>query len=76
MVWVEGQRAVERATATERGLEAVKAHQAKTKAELWKSLADTDVALQSALETLETERKDLESERKARSEADQEVLAL
>ena len=34
------------------------------------------MALQSTLETLETQRKALESERKAWSEADQEVLAL
>ena len=37
---------------------------------------DTEVALQRALETLDTEQRALESERKARSEADQEVLAL
>ena len=34
------------------------------------------MALQSTLETLEMERNALESERKARSKADQEVLAL
>ena len=34
------------------------------------------MVLQSTLETLETERKALELERKARSEVDQEVLAL
>ena len=34
------------------------------------------MVLQSTLEALEIERKSLESERKARSEADQEVLAL
>ena len=34
------------------------------------------MALQSTLETLETEWKALELEQKARSEADQEVLAL
>ena len=34
------------------------------------------MVLQSTLETLEMERNALESERKARSEADQEVLAL
>ena len=50
----------------------VKAHEAA----LQKSLADTEVVLQSTLETLETERNALESERKARSEADQEVLVL
>ena len=32
-----GQRAAERATAAERGLEAAKAHQAETEAELWTS---------------------------------------
>ena len=52
------------------------ARQAKTKEALQKSLADTEVALQGSLEALEMERKALESERKARSEADQEVLAL
>ena len=64
-----GVLAAERATAAEQGLEVAKARQAKTEAALQKSLADTKVALQRALETLE-------SERKARSEADQEVLAL
>ena len=58
--------------------------------ELQKSLVDTKAVLQKSLETLESEqnalesewnalelaRKALESERKARSEADQEVLAL
>ena len=53
----------ERATAVERGLDAVKARQAKTEALLQKSLADTEAALQSSLEALE-------SERKARSEVD------
>jgi len=72
---------VERATAIERGLEVAKARQAETKAGLWKSLADTKAALQKSLETLELERDALErealvSEQKARSEADQEVLAL
>ena len=57
---------------------------------MWTSLANTEVALQKSLETLESERsalvseqkalelvrKALESEQKARSEADQEVLAL
>ena len=56
---------VERATTAEQGLEAAKACQAKTKAALQKSLADTEAALQRSLETLETERKALESERKA-----------
>ena len=48
----------ERATATERGLDAAKVH-----------LAETEVALQKSLETLEMEQK-------ARSEVDREVLAL
>jgi len=39
------QLAVERATAAERGLEAAKALQVETKAELQKSLADTKAAL-------------------------------
>ena len=60
---------VERATAAERGLEAVKVCQAETKAALQKSLAETKVALQSSLEALE-------SEWKAQSEVGQEVLAL
>ena len=65
-------RAVERATATERGLEAAKVHLAETEAALQKSLVETEVEFQS---TLEMEWKALESERKARSEVDQEVLA-
>ncbi|XP_066316626.1 uncharacterized protein [Miscanthus floridulus] len=89
-VQAEEQCAAERATTVERGLEAVKAYQAETKAGLQKSLADTEAALQESLEALELEqsalvsernalelaRKALESERKARSEADQEVRAL
>ena len=67
---------MERATAAERGLEAAKACQVETEAVLQKSLVDTETALQRSLGTLDTERKALESERKARSEADQEVLAL
>ena len=67
---------VERATVVEWGLQAAKARQAETKAMLWKSLADTEAALQRALETLDTEWKAMESERKAWSEADQEVLVL
>ena len=80
---VEEQHAAERATTAERGLEAAKARQAETEAGLRTSLADTEVALQKSLETLESERntlglarKALESERKAWSEVDQEVLAL
>ena len=89
-VRAEEQRAVERATAAERGLEAAKARQVDTEAVLQKSLVDTEAALQKSLETLESEqsalvsehnalelaRKALESERKARSEVDKEVLAL
>ena len=81
---------MERVTAIEQGLQAAKACQAKTEAGLWNSLADTEVALQKSLETLESEqsslvsernalelaRKTPESEQKARSEADQEVLVL
>ena len=58
------------------GLEEVKARQAQTEAALQKSLADIEAVLQRSLETLETERNALESERMAPSEADQEVLAL
>ena len=70
------QLTMERATAAERGLEAVKVRQEEAEAALQKSLVDTKAALQSTLETLEAEQKALESERKARSEVDQEVLAL
>ncbi|XP_066309695.1 uncharacterized protein [Miscanthus floridulus] len=80
---VEGQRATERATIAEQGLEVVKARQAETEAGLWTSLADTKAALQESLVALESKqsalelaRKALESERKAWSEADQEVLTL
>jgi len=45
MVRAEGQRAAKRATATERGLEVAKAHQAETEVGLQTSLADTEVAL-------------------------------
>ena len=89
-IWVEGQRVAERATAAERGLEVAKARQAEIEVGLQKSLANIEAALQKSLETLESERsalvsernalelaqKALESERKARSVADQEVLAL
>ena len=61
--------AVERATAAKRGLDAAKVYQAETEAVLQKSLAETNAALQESLEALE-------SERKARSEVDQEVLVL
>ena len=60
----------------EQGLEVAKAYQAETEVALQKSLANTEAALQRSLETLETERNALESERKAWSEADQEVLVL
>ena len=66
----------ERAIAAELGLESAKVFQVETEVALWKSLADTEAALQGTLETLEKERNALESERKARSEANQEVLAL
>ena len=68
--------AAERATDAKWGLEAAKACHAETEATLRKSMADTEVALQGALETLEMEQNALESERKAQSEADQEVLVL
>ena len=61
--------AVERAIATERGLDVAKVHQAETEAALQKSLMETEAMLQESLEALE-------SEQKARSEVDQEVLAL
>ena len=76
MMRAKEQCAVERATAAEQGLETMKVHQAKIEAALQKSLAKIEVALQSILDTLEMERKALESERKAWSEADQEVLVL
>ncbi|XP_066373126.1 uncharacterized protein [Miscanthus floridulus] len=90
VVRAEEQCVAERATATERGLEAVKAHQAETEAGLRTSLANPKAVLKKSLETLESERsalvsernalelarKALESERKARSEVDREVLAL
>ena len=55
MAWEEGQRAAERATTTERGLEAMKAHQVETEAELRASLASIKMALQEALVALEPE---------------------
>ena len=86
----EGQRAAERVTTAEQGLEAVKACQAKTEVGLRTSLVNTEAALQESLVALESEwsplasersalelaRKALESKQKARSEVDQEVLAL
>ena len=75
-VRAEEQCVAERATTAERRLEAAKARQMETEAGLRKSLADTEVVLQKSLETLESERNALESERKARTEANQEVIAL
>ena len=82
-VRAEEQRAAEWVTATEQGLEAVEVHQKETEAGLRTSLANTEAALQEALEALELERATLESaqkalgaEQRAWSEADQEVLAL
>ena len=72
----EGQRAAERATAAEQGLEAAKVRQEEIEAGLWTSLANTEAALQEALVALERAHKALETEQRARSEADQEVLAL
>ena len=64
--------ATERATTAEQGLDAAKVCEAA----LQKSMADIVGVLQSTLETLEMEWNALGSERKARSEAVQEVLAL
>ena len=64
-VRAEEQRAVERVTVAERGLEAAKARQAETEVGLQKSLADTEAALQKSLETLEPEQNALESELRA-----------
>ena len=81
--WAEGPRAVERATATEQGLEAAKARHEEIEAGLRTPLANNEAALQEALAALESERttleraqKALEAEQRARSEVDQEVLAL
>ena len=56
----EGQRAAERATAAEQGLEAAKARHEEIEAGLRTSLANTKVALQEALVALEPERAALE----------------
>ena len=74
----KGQCAVEHATAAQQGLEAAKVRQEETEAGLQASLANTKAALQEALAALEPERaqKALEAEQRARSGADQEVLAL
>ena len=45
MARAEGQHAAERATAAERGLEAVMAHRAEIEAELRTSLVEIEVAL-------------------------------
>ena len=63
-------------TAAERGLEAMKARQAEIEADIRTSLVDTEAVLQKSMEALESKRNAQESEHKARSEADQEVLAL
>ena len=55
MAWAEGQRAAERATTAEQGLEAAKVHQEETEAGLRTSLANTEAALQEALAALEPE---------------------
>ena len=73
---VEGQHAVERATAAVQGLKATKVHQEETEVGLRASLANTEAALQEALVALEAERATLEADQRARSEADQEVLTL
>ena len=61
----------------------MKARQAETEAGLRTSLADTKAVLQESLVALKSEqssleltRKALEAEQRARSEPDQEVLAL
>ena len=59
--WAEGQRAAERATAAELGLEAMKARQAETEAGLRMSLVNIEAVLQEALAALELERATLES---------------
>lgn len=52
----------------------MKVGQAETEVALQKSLVETEVVLQSTLETLEMEWKALELERKAWLEVDQEML--
>ena len=49
-MWAEGQRAAERATVAEQGLEAVKAHHEEIEAGLRTSLVNTKAALREALE--------------------------
>ena len=79
----EVQRVAERATAAEQGLEAEKVHHKEAEAGLWASLANTEVVLREALAALKPEQaaleraqKALKAEQRARSEVDQEVLAL
>ena len=71
----EGQRAAERATAAEQGLEAVLTYQAETEAGLRTSLADTEAMLQESLVALESEQSALVSEQSA-LELAQEALEL
>ena len=59
--WAEGQRAAERATAAEQGLEAAKARHEEIEVGLQMSLANTEAALQEALAALEPERATLET---------------
>ncbi|XP_066375249.1 uncharacterized protein [Miscanthus floridulus] len=80
--WAEGQRATERVTAAEQGLEAAKARHEEIETGLRTSLANTEAALQEALAALEPERaaleraqKALEAEQRAWSEADQEPIS-
>ena len=58
---VEGQRAAERATTAEQGLEVVKARHEEIEMGLRTSLANTEAALQEALVALELERATLVS---------------
>ncbi|XP_066344268.1 uncharacterized protein [Miscanthus floridulus] len=81
--WAEEQCAEEQATMAEQGLEAARARQAETEAELRASLANTEVALQEALAALDPEcaalksaEKALEVERRARLKADREMRVL
>ena len=74
---MEGQCVAKRAATAERGLEAAKPRQAETKAKLWISLANTEVALRESFAALEPEqaalvsaKNALELARKARSEVD------
>ena len=52
VAWAEGQRAAERATAAEQGLEVTKVHQVGTEAGLRASLASTEATLQEAWQPL------------------------